>query len=101
MLMTANTKEVFLKAIALNELVVVDVYASWCPPCKALAPILEQVQELCYIVKVNNDEVSEVADEYNVTGLPTLLFFKSGELLDRVVGLINQPDLEAKINKLK
>lgn len=101
MLMTANTKEVFQKAINLNELVVVDVYASWCPPCKALAPILERVQELCYIVKVNNDEVSEVADEYNVTGLPTLLFFKNGKLLDRVVGLIDQPSLEAKIKKLK
>lgn len=101
MLMHANTKEVFKKAIALDELVVVDVYASWCPPCKALAPILDRVQELCYIVKVNNDEIPEVADEYNVTGLPTLLFFKNGKLLDRVVGLVSQPDLEAKINKLK
>jgi thioredoxin 1 len=101
MLINVNTIEAVRKAIALNELVVVDVYATWCPPCKALAPILEQVADLCYIVKVNNDEVPDAAVEFNVGGLPTLLFFKNGQLLDRVLGLISREALEAKINQLK
>lgn len=101
MLMNANTMEVVRKAIALNELVVVDVYATWCPPCKALAPVLEQVADLCYIVKVNNDEVPDAAVEFNVSGLPTVLFFKNGRELDRVLGLISREALEAKIKQLK
>jgi thioredoxin 1 len=101
MLINADSIQVVRKAIALNELVVVDVYASWCPPCKALAPILEQVADLCYIVKVNNDDVPEAAVDFEISGLPTLLFFKNGELLDKVLGLINRQDLEAKIAKHK
>jgi thioredoxin 1 len=101
MLLNANSIEVVRKAIALDELVIVDVYATWCPPCKALAPILEQVSDLCYIVKVNSDDVQEAAVEFNVSGLPTLLFFKNGKLLHTVLGLISRQDLEAKINQYK
>lgn len=101
MLMNASNMDVVRKAIASQDLVVVDVYATWCPPCKALAPILEQVADLCYIVKVNNDEVPDAAVDFDVSGLPTLLFFKDGKLLDKVLGLISKADLEAKINKHK
>lgn len=101
MLVNAESMDVVRKAIAQDELVIVDVYAPWCGPCKTLAPILEQVRNLCYIVKVNNDVVPEAAVEFNVNGLPTMLFFKKGRLLDTVLGVISRVDLEAKIKKLK
>jgi thioredoxin 1 len=101
MLINANTIELVRKSIALNELVMVDIYATWCPPCKALSSVIEQVADLCYIVKVNNDEVPDAAVEFNISGLPTVLFFKNGQELDRVLGLISREALEAKINQLK
>lgn len=73
--------------------VVVDFWAEWCGPCKALAPILDEIaQEMsdqAKFVKLNVDENGDVAQKYGIRGIPTLMFFKGGEVKSTLVG--NQP----------
>jgi thioredoxin 1 len=80
---------------------VVDVYADWCAPCRALAPLLEKYAELYHgevkFVKVNLGEEPDVGDVYRVEAVPTLLFFQNGELRDRVTGI---PQMQALFTKL-
>ncbi|MBN9121381.1 MAG: thioredoxin [Planctomycetes bacterium] len=81
--------------------VVVDVYADWCGPCRALAPLLEKLAEryagAVKFVKVNLDEEPEVAEVYRVEAVPTLLFFRNGQFADRVTGI---PPAQAMLAKL-
>jgi thioredoxin 1 len=73
-----------------DEAVLVDFTASWCGPCKALAPVLEQIsQELdgrLQIIKVDIDDTPAISERYGIKGVPTLLLFDQGELMARVVG---------------
>jgi len=82
-----------------EKLVVVDFFATWCGPCKRIAPTLEKLsQELTDVVflKVDVDEVSDVASEQNVSAMPTFLFFKKGEKVAEVVGA-NEEKLKGTI----
>lgn len=76
--------------------VVVDFWAEWCGPCKALAPVLEEIASemdgKAEIVKVNVDENQALAQKYGIRGIPTLIFFKGGEIKKTLVG--NQPKAE-------
>jgi thioredoxin 1 len=73
-----------------NELVMVDFWAVWCMPCKAIAPILEDLGESykdkVKIGKVDVDNNPEVASQYGIRSIPTLMLFKNGELVDKFVG---------------
>lgn len=73
--------------------VVVDFWAEWCGPCKVLGPVLEElsgeVSDKASIVKLNVDESRELAQRYGIRGIPTLVFFKNGEVVSTLVG--NQP----------
>ena len=84
--------------------VVVDVYAPWCGPCRLLAPVLEKLADAyggrVKFVKVNVDEEPELAQRYEVTGVPTLLLFKDGRLEDQVVGLVPPAQLQEKLDAL-
>ena len=81
--------------------VVVDFWAEWCAPCRMMAPILEEISKeyegRIKVGKLNVDENSTVAGEYRIMGIPTFLFFRSGKLVDKVVGVVTQKALQDKI----
>ncbi len=85
-----------------EKLVLIDFWAEWCAPCKMIAPILEEIsedlKEKVIIGKVNLDENQELAAEYSIKSIPTLLLFENGELKDTKVGLMSKVDLVNWIN---
>lgn len=84
--------------------VVIDFWAEWCGPCKRVAPIVEELageyEGKVLIGKYNVDEYSDITAEFSIRNIPTLLFFKNGQLVDRSVGSLSKDDLEEKIKKL-
>ncbi len=85
-----NFDDVVLRS---DKPVLVDFWAEWCGPCKALAPVLDEIAgeigTKASLVKVNVDESGELAQKYGIRGIPTLIFFKDGEVKSTLVG--NQP----------
>jgi len=83
---------------------VVDFWAPWCGPCRMIAPIIEELAEdfegKANICKVNTDEEQDVAVKYGIRSIPTILFFKNGEMVDQVVGAQSKDAFAAKINAL-
>ena len=92
------TKENFeAEVLNANGVVVVDFGANWCVPCKSLVPILEEVVEedpSKKIVKVDIDEQEELATQYKIMSVPTLLVFKNGEIVDKSIGLIQKQEVK-------
>ena len=82
---------------------IIDFWAEWCAPCKAIAPILDELaiefDEKLLIGKVNLDENQDLAMKYSIRSIPTILFFKDGELKDTKVGLSSKVDLISWINQ--
>ena len=82
--------------------VVVDFTATWCPPCKMLAPVFERVAQnyegKAKFFKVDIDENVEVAAKYGVQNIPNLLFFKDGQVVDQSVGFIPEGQLSSKVD---
>ena len=85
-----------------NKVVLVDFYADWCGPCKMMSPIVdkiaEEIGEQAKVCKLNVDNAQDIAFEYNVMSIPTLIIFKNGEVFDTLVGLQDKTEL---LNKLK
>jgi thioredoxin 1 len=82
--------------------VLVDFFAPWCGPCRALAPALEGVAKTyagrLKVVKVNVDDAQQLASGYRIRGVPTMMFFKDGEVVDTVVGLPTASALRSKLD---
>ena len=84
-----------------DKLLVVDFYATWCGPCKKLSPTLDEVSEelgeQLNIVKVDVDESEDLAMDYGIRSVPTVLFFKNGQQVDKFVGALPKSEIVAKI----
>src|SRR5271154_5498530 len=84
-----------------DKLVVVDFWAEWCGPCKMIAPLLDEIAgeqpDKVKIVKVNVDEEQSLAQKFNISSIPTLLFFKNGQIKEQIVGLTTKKVLVEKI----
>jgi thioredoxin len=93
------------EVLASNEPVLVDFWAPWCGPCRMIAPIIEQLAAEnttgVKIGKLNTDNAQRTAIKYDVTSIPTLMIFKAGEVVDRMVGVQPKSRLQDAINAAK
>lgn len=84
-----------------GKLVLVDMWAEWCGPCKMMEPVLEEIagemEESLQVVKINIDQNQETPRKFNVMNIPTLIFFKDGKEVDRVIGAVPKKQLIKKI----
>ncbi|GMO32328.1 MAG: thioredoxin [Candidatus Azobacteroides pseudotrichonymphae] len=94
----------FNELLASTKPLIVDFWAEWCAPCRMIAPIIEELaseyKERVIIGKVNVDQNEELSSKYNIRSIPTLLFFKNGELVDKQIGGTSKNDIEVKIKTL-
>jgi len=83
--------------------VVVDFWAPWCGPCRMVSPVLEEISQKMNgkikFVKLNTDENQKTATDYQIMAIPSLLIFKDGQEVDRIVGFVPQEQLEIDLNK--
>ncbi|MBP5413115.1 MAG: thioredoxin [Bacteroidales bacterium] len=93
------------ESVIANELpVIIDFWATWCGPCRAIAPTLEEIAAeydgKLIVGKINIDENPQVTMNFGIRNIPTLLFFKNGEIVDKHVGVIRKAELVEKINNI-
>lgn len=92
------------EVIQSSGVVMADFWATWCAPCKMVAPAVEELAKeyegKVKFVKVNTDENPDLASRYNIRGIPTLMFFKNGQMVDQLVGAVPKTQLKTKLNSL-
>jgi thioredoxin 1 len=103
MAVTHVTDQSFTSEVEKEGLVLVDFWAPWCGPCKMIAPILDELDQTAgdkvTIVKSNVDENPETASKFGVMSIPTLILFKNGQPVDKIVGLKPLDALQNLINR--
>lgn len=96
----ANIAEV----LASGKPVVIDFWATWCGPCRVLGPTVEEVAEeyagRAIVAKCNVDDCEDISMKYGIRNIPTLVFVKNGEVVDRTVGVVSRQDITARIEKM-
>ncbi len=92
------------EVIQSDKPVIVDFWATWCGPCKMIAPILEEManeySDRVKIAKIDVDSNNQVAAKFGIMSIPSLLFFKNGEEVDRVVGAVPKSQLSQRLDKV-
>ena len=95
-----NYKEILSSA----SVVLVDFWAVWCGPCRALAPTVAEVAEefagKIVVAKCNVDDVQDISIEYGIRSIPTIIFFKDGAPVDKTIGLVPKEEIVKRINSL-
>lgn len=91
------------KVVKSDKLTLVDFWAEWCAPCRMIGPIVEELAneyaDTVNIGKLNVDENNKIATKYGIRSIPTLLFFKNGDILKHVVGVRSKEELQEVINE--
>ncbi len=92
------------EATIAEGITMVDFWAPWCGPCRMIAPVIEELAEdfegKATIAKVNTDEQQDIAVKYGIRSIPSILFFKDGEVVDQLVGAASKEAFADKINSL-
>jgi thioredoxin 1 len=98
-----NDKNFSQEVLSSDLPVLVDFWAAWCGPCRAISPIVEELAKeftgKVKVTKLNVDENPAIPSQYGVRGIPTLILFKSGKVLDQIVGAVPKAKLVAMIEK--
>lgn len=100
-----NNIQEFDQLISLEKLVIADFYADWCGPCQVLLPAIAEIakeyQGRAEVVKVNVDNNKDLAIRFGIRNIPTLLFIKNQEVVDRTVGVQSRGEIEKRINNME
>ncbi len=98
------TNENFAGIIASGEPVLVDFWASWCGPCRMISPYIDEIAEAydgkATVVKCNVDDCEDIAVEFGIRNIPTLLFFRGGQVVDRLVGAVPKKQITDKLDAI-
>ena len=100
MIIEVNSENFENEVLKSEKIVLIDFYAEWCGPCQMLSPIVEQVaneNDNIKVVKINVDNAQDIAMDYGVMSIPTLVVIKDGKEANRVVGLVSKSEIERMI----
>ncbi|WP_434799617.1 thioredoxin [Terrisporobacter vanillatitrophus] len=96
-----NNSQFYNRVRKSEKLVVMDFFATWCGPCKMLTPIFEslsnEMSDKVYFAKVDIDRSVEIAEEYKIVSIPTMIIFKNGKEVQRIVGFVPKEQIKSKI----
>jgi thioredoxin 1 len=102
--MNVDDKNFDAEVLKSDKPVMADFWATWCQPCKMIAPMIDKLAaeygEKMKVVKIDLDSSSNTASSFGIRSIPTLMFFKGGEMVEQVIGVVNEPQLKKIIEKV-